>query len=297
MGLREVLQARAAFQGRTAEVVCGELGLVTVEALPLQEAEALARGADADRAVFYAACRELQAEGDAMHRAGRLYAPDGIMRLVSDEEAAAAAQVVLELSGVRRKAPSVGVEELPTETEGAVSESENAAEVTMDSEEATVDVRAAVPVPDREGEPLLTMTEAPREVEAEVPAVTVQKQAAEKTAEMPATEKAEEAVPQAEGALRREEVSAVSEPFFEHPAEEGAVDEESVPRLPQNTTAVSAAETVRIVRETESVETPAARRQEVFADRQQASAVACDAESVARQLLEGLRRAKWVRGA
>lgn len=99
MGLAEILGARAARQGRSATVACGELGTVTVEALPVRELELLLRGSDGQRAVFYAACRELQSAGEELRKAGKVFAPDGIMQFVSDDEAAAAARTVLELSG------------------------------------------------------------------------------------------------------------------------------------------------------------------------------------------------------
>lgn len=99
MGLAETLAARAARQGRSATVTCGELGTVTVEALPVRELELLLRGSDGDRAVFYAACRELQSAGEELRQAGKVFAPDEVMQLVSDSEAAEAARTVLELSG------------------------------------------------------------------------------------------------------------------------------------------------------------------------------------------------------
>ena len=71
----------------------------TVEALPVRELERLMRGADGDRAVFYAACRELQGAGAALLRAGKVYRPDQVMALVSDAEAAKAAEAVRALSG------------------------------------------------------------------------------------------------------------------------------------------------------------------------------------------------------
>lgn len=101
MGLAETLRLRAARLGRTAEVSCGALGTVTVEALPLREIELLHRGADSARAIFYAACRELQAAGEALHRTGDIYTPDGILQFVSRREAEAAAQAVLALSGTQ----------------------------------------------------------------------------------------------------------------------------------------------------------------------------------------------------
>lgn len=101
--LADTLRERASRRGRTAQVDCGALGTLTVEALPLRECAALARGPDGDRAVFYAACRELQAAGEALRRAGQVFAPDGVMQYVSDREAALAARAVLALSGVERQ--------------------------------------------------------------------------------------------------------------------------------------------------------------------------------------------------
>lgn len=59
----------------------------------------LAARADNARAVFYAACRELQGAGAALLRAGKVYRPDQVMALVSDAEAAKAAEAVRALSG------------------------------------------------------------------------------------------------------------------------------------------------------------------------------------------------------
>ena len=100
MGLAEKLTSRANAREATAQVDCGELGTVTVEALPLRELELLGRGPDGARKVFYAACRELQAAGEEMRRAGKIFTPDGILQYVSDEEAQAAARTVMELSGL-----------------------------------------------------------------------------------------------------------------------------------------------------------------------------------------------------
>ena len=105
MGLAETLGARAARKGRSAPVECGELGILTVEALPVRELELLLRGPDGQRAVFYAACRELQSAGEALRKAGKVFTPDGIMQFVSDSEAEAAAEVVLSLSGEAAAAP------------------------------------------------------------------------------------------------------------------------------------------------------------------------------------------------
>lgn len=98
--LADTLRERASRRSRTAQVDCGALGTLTVEALPLRECAALARGPDGDRAVFYAACRELQAAGEALRRAGQVFAPDGVMQYVSDREAGAGARTVLALSGL-----------------------------------------------------------------------------------------------------------------------------------------------------------------------------------------------------
>lgn len=99
MTLAEKLRERAASSGRTAQVECGELGSVTVEALPVREIELLLRGPDGLRKVFYAACRELQRAGEELRRAGQLYQPDGILQFVSDSEAESAARTILGLSG------------------------------------------------------------------------------------------------------------------------------------------------------------------------------------------------------
>lgn len=62
MALGDILAARA--------YNAGTLGTVTVEALPVRELERLVCGADGDRAVFYAACRELQGAGAALLHTG-----------------------------------------------------------------------------------------------------------------------------------------------------------------------------------------------------------------------------------
>lgn len=99
MTLGELLAARAD-NARAREVVeIGALGSIALEALPVQDLERLSRGADADRAVFYAASRELQSVGAALLRAGKVSRPDQVMAFVSDEEAAKAAGAVRALSG------------------------------------------------------------------------------------------------------------------------------------------------------------------------------------------------------
>ncbi len=111
MALGEILAARADNARARGTVEAGTLGTVTVEALPVRELERFMRGADGDRAVFYAACRELQGAGAALLRAGKVYRPDQVMALVSDAEAAKAAEAVRALSGWTE-----------TETNGKVAE-------------------------------------------------------------------------------------------------------------------------------------------------------------------------------
>lgn len=99
MALADVLRERVSRRGRTAEVACGLLGTVTVEALPPRECAALGLR-DGGRALFYAACRDLQTAGETLRREGRLFTPAEVTAYVSDEEAASAARTVLALSGV-----------------------------------------------------------------------------------------------------------------------------------------------------------------------------------------------------
>ena len=99
MALADVLRECVSRRGRTAEVACGLLGTVTVEALPPRECAALGMR-DGGRALFYAACRDLQTAGETLRREGRLFTPAEVTAYVSDEEAAAAARTVLTLSGV-----------------------------------------------------------------------------------------------------------------------------------------------------------------------------------------------------
>ena len=97
MALLEVLRGRAARRGGTAQVDCGELGVLTVEALPPADA---ARFSGDSRALLYAACRELQAAGEALRSEGKIFRPDEITAYLTETEADAAAQIVLELSGL-----------------------------------------------------------------------------------------------------------------------------------------------------------------------------------------------------
>ena len=115
MALLDVLQARTERRHRTAQVSCGALGLLTVEALPPAELAQL----QTDRAVLYAACRELQSAGESLRRAGKLFAPDEITAYLSDEEAASGAAAVRDISGGAASRQDAG-----TETD-AVSGAEN----------------------------------------------------------------------------------------------------------------------------------------------------------------------------
>ena len=99
MALADVLRERVSRRGCTAEMACGLLGTVTVEALPPRECAALGLR-DGGRALFYAACRDLQTAGETLRREGRLFTPAEVTAYVSDAEAEAAARTVLALSGV-----------------------------------------------------------------------------------------------------------------------------------------------------------------------------------------------------
>ncbi len=99
MTLLEALRQRTLHRGQTAQVPCGALGTVTVEALSPQECAALGM-ADGGRALFYAACRELQLAGETLRRKQRLFTPDEITHYLSPGEARTAALAVLALSGV-----------------------------------------------------------------------------------------------------------------------------------------------------------------------------------------------------
>lgn len=100
MALTDILAERALSARATATVNCGELGELTVEALPLRDAERYAMGGDGDRGLVYAACRELQQAGQALFKAGRVRSPMGVMDFVSEGEIEQAAETVRRLSGV-----------------------------------------------------------------------------------------------------------------------------------------------------------------------------------------------------
>lgn len=136
MALGDIFAARADNARARGTVEAGRLGTVTVEALPVRELERLMRGADGDRAVFYAACRELQGAGAALLRAGKVYRPDQVMALVSDAEAAKAAEAVRALSGWTETETNGKVAEvLPAEnTDGDSAGAGEAADTSASSE-------------------------------------------------------------------------------------------------------------------------------------------------------------------
>lgn len=136
MALGDILAARADNARARGTVEAGTLGTVTVEALPVCELERLMRGADGDRAVFYAACRELQGAGAALLRAGKVYRPDQVTALVSDAEAAKAADAVRALSGWTETETNGKVAEvLPAEnTDGDSAGAGEAADTSASSE-------------------------------------------------------------------------------------------------------------------------------------------------------------------
>ena len=143
MALGDILAARADNARARGTVEAGTLGTVTVEALPVRELERLMRGADGDRAVFYAACRELQGAGAALLRAGKVYRPDQVMALVSDAEAAKAAEAVRALSGWTE-----------TETNGKVAEVLPAEDTDGDGAARAKPRTRALPPRHRTGQPV-----------------------------------------------------------------------------------------------------------------------------------------------
>ena len=324
MGLREVLQARAAFQGRTAEVSCGELGVLTVEALPIREAEALSRGADAHRAVFYAACRELQAEGDAMHRAGRIYAPDGIMRFVSEEEAAAAARTVLEISGLLGAKAGELSEELPAEAADAGTDTEaprgNTAEDTADAvplEETAAETAVFAPREkqraeiqnDQNDEALVAREYVPLQtggrLPAESPAAGRQDTGTAESEPLPgemqsfaglaaerlrtSVERGEAAVlPAEEEGVDRWRTAAANLAYAERRTFRGDTYGTENPEEPGGT--------FRREQSPQRQTAPRRNSERSGEEERRPGLLRDDGEYFARQLLEGLRRAKWVRG-
>ena len=154
MALADVLRERVSRRGRTAEVACGLLGTVTVEALPPRECAALGLR-DGGRALLYAACRDLQTAGETLRREGRLFTPAEVTAYVSDEEAAAAARTVLALSGVTADGdgPSTKSEEVrlgDVQKNGAhlVVEAPSGAEIRLDGVQENTGQKAEVRLED-----------------------------------------------------------------------------------------------------------------------------------------------------
>ena len=162
MALAEILRARADALRRTARAECGELGTVTLEALPLRELEGLLRQPDASRAVFYAACRELQRAGEELRRAGQVYTPDGVLQMVSDSEAEQAARTVLELSGWRQSEKTAS---RTGQVRGAASEAVNRTDVSGEAETRMPDAGTSagqMPAPENASPPVRVMADAER---------------------------------------------------------------------------------------------------------------------------------------
>lgn len=130
MALLDVLRERTERRARSAQVSCGELGLLSVEALPPAELTRL----QSDRAVLYAACRELQSAGESLRRAGKLFAPDEITAYLSDDEAASGAAAVRDISGVSasRRDFGTGTDTVSGDQDGSDSLTE-LGEIRLDS--------------------------------------------------------------------------------------------------------------------------------------------------------------------
>lgn len=157
MTLGEALAARAENARARETVEIGSLGSIMLDALPVRDLERLMRGVDSDRAVFYAACRELQRVGAELLQAGKVSRPDQVVALVSDGEAAKAAEAVRALSGwsgaentgwkAEDGFPSVQVDgngaraEKDADTSGQVS---HESEIRLDGVQENVEVRQGI---------------------------------------------------------------------------------------------------------------------------------------------------------
>lgn len=130
MALLDVLRERTERRAATAQVSCGVLGLLSVEALPPAELARL----QSDRAVLYAACRELQSAGETLRKAGKLFAPDEITAYLSDEEAASGAAAVRDISGVpaSRRDSGTRTDAVPDAGDESDSRAENG-EIRLDA--------------------------------------------------------------------------------------------------------------------------------------------------------------------
>ena len=129
-----------------------------MEALSLAECARL--GTD-PRALFYAACRELQAAGETLRKEGLVFRPEEIMESVTGAEARTAAQAVLTLSGISPEAAEDA--QLPPETDGSAAPAPEGGEASPSAAEAVspevqeaggAPLSAAPSVPQEEALPL-----------------------------------------------------------------------------------------------------------------------------------------------
>ena len=134
MALLDILRRRTEQKGALAQVDCGGLGLLTVEALSPAECARLGRSS---RALLYAACRELQSAGEQLRQEGKVFRPDEILEYLTEEEARTAARAVLALSGMAERA----------EEDAAVQSGETAAETAAPLQEAGETALAQPPSP------------------------------------------------------------------------------------------------------------------------------------------------------
>lgn len=139
-GLTDALRERLSRRGRTARADCGALGVLTMEALSPGDCAALLRGSGGERALVYAACRELQQAGEALRREGRVFTPEEIMEYIGGEELSGAVETVLALSGLpQRKSP------LPQGRAGAASGTSPAPSRPASARTGTEDGRGEAP--------------------------------------------------------------------------------------------------------------------------------------------------------
>lgn len=175
--LADTLRERASRRGQTAQVDCGALGMLTVEALPAGECSALAaeRG---ERGLLYAACRELQEAGEALRREGLVFTPDEIMEYVFDREVKSAAETILHLSGGDAAAekseaepdssgPSSSSEYSTEAASEAASAGQNTPEDAGDAPAETVDMPAPPLTPDRIAETEVPVSATVRQADTE----------------------------------------------------------------------------------------------------------------------------------
>lgn len=328
MALADILTARAQAARATATVDCGALGTVTIEALPLRELERFTVGADGDRGLFFAACRDLQKAGAQLMEQGKLARPDGILAWVSAEEAKRAATAVRKLSGWTEQAEreADAEEASPVEHEPAEHTQPPVAETSAPAGEEWDALPETRPVP-----VAATGDEAPSPTTAKEDSVeqtTDEPQAAGEdrpvTVEGPSTKSAEEGQTLPDSPTP--EIRQALEPDRTRPTDRQAPEKEpprgkAPARLPamevEKPTAVQDAvpkatdAPVPTLHETETTftETPAPDRQDIVpeagdsplrpeTDSGEQSLQGPEtelAERVAQCLLDGLRQASWVR--